>query len=460
MMVNQSTIMEKIISSVKEAINRYNLLEKGDKILLAISGGPDSMALLHIMRMLQAEYELSLCVAHFDHGIREESFRDAEFVESECRKLGLKFVMGKGRVPELKESLGISLEDAARRARYSFLLDMAEKLGMNKIATGHTADDMLETLILRIARGTGLSGLSLIKPKTGKIIRPLILLTREEILKFLSEEEIPYVVDRTNFELKYKRNFVRHKIVPLLKELNPDILKIVAKERDVWEEENNALEDLAQKYYDRYSKEEKGMIILNCKELKSYHTGFLKRVFRCVIKEAKGDLTKIKKEHLDNLVMLLKEKMSGKEIDIPGLKVKKSYDELFFIREEINLEKEKVFEVPGELNFNGYKLKAHFTDERIIGDGKRIAVFDADALSLPLKVRSRQPGDKMMPFGLSEYKKLKEIFIDDKIPLYLRDLLPVVISGEEIIWVPFVRQSNHGKITEKTRRFLVLECEK
>jgi tRNA(Ile)-lysidine synthase len=240
-----------ILRAVRNTISRYDLIKKGNTILVACSGGVDSIALLYILLEIKAVIGIAnIWVAHLDHRIRENSRKDADFVRKTCDDIGIPCVIHSVDVPGFAKENSLSLEDAARRIRYKFLEEKREELQLDLIATGHTLNDQIETFFLRIDRGTGLKGLSLIPPKRDKIIRPLICTYRNEILRFLSGRSIPYRMDESNLDLSIKRNLIRHKLVPHLLDTLPDFGEKLIRLRDTLEADEEVIESLVDKIWD------------------------------------------------------------------------------------------------------------------------------------------------------------------------------------------------------------------
>lgn len=240
-----------ILPAVQDTINRYDLIKKGNTILVACSGGADSTALLYILREIKDTLGISdIQVAHLDHRIRKDSHKDADFVKNICDNISVSCTIYSVDVPGFAKKNSLSLEDAARRIRYEFLEKKRKELHLDLIATGHTLNDQIETLFLRIDRGTGLKGLSLIPPKRAKIIRPLIRTYRNEILQFLNSRSIPYRTDKSNLDLSIKRNLVRHKLISHLLDILPDFGEKLIRLRDTLEADEKVIESIIDKIWD------------------------------------------------------------------------------------------------------------------------------------------------------------------------------------------------------------------
>ncbi len=223
-----------ILPVVRDTIGRYDLIKKGGTVLVACSGGADSVALLHILIELKQALSIKdIQVAHLNHLVRDESQQDADFVGDLCSKLEISCTIEARDIPKHAEENSLSIEEAARRVRYEFLEEKRNRLNLDLIATGHTLNDQIETLFLRIDRGSGLKGLSLIHPKRNKIIRPLIRTYRKDILTYLGSRSIEYKLDRTNLDISIKRNLIRHKVVPYLLDALPGFGQKLMRMRDI-----------------------------------------------------------------------------------------------------------------------------------------------------------------------------------------------------------------------------------
>ena len=225
-----------------ELIQKYHMLPSGGSVLCAVSGGADSMCLLHWLRSLQSDYDFNLYAAHFDHGLRDqESKRDAEFTREQCRLLEIPCIVGIGDVSQYAREKKLGIEEAARVLRYRFLEETADQLGCEKIATAHNLNDLAETVIMNLCRGSGSRGLAGIPPVRGRMIRPLLHTDRDEILQYLSEHKIPHIEDSSNTDQRFTRNRIRSQILPMLKEENPAILSAFGRTAELLREDDDCL---------------------------------------------------------------------------------------------------------------------------------------------------------------------------------------------------------------------------
>ncbi len=437
------TLEEKI----EEAVRRYNLLFEGAKVLVAVSGGPDSVFLLYCLLKLSPRYKLQLAIAHLNHMLRgNESDKDEVFVKKLAEEFKLPYFGGRIDVKSYAKSKKLNLEDAARELRYRFLEEKLAEWNGDLIATGHTLSDSVETFFLNLLRGTDLSGLKGISPKLGKVIRPLILVTRDEILQYLRDKNIPFRIDSSNYDTTLSRNYLRHKVFPLLREKFGDFEKRIGRTCELLREESDFLFELTEELVKRVQKPSfEDEVILDRYRLLEEHP--------VIVRWALHRITAAEHRAICLLLGVLKR---GGRASLPGgLKVESSMGDLRFYRRERALSAIcdldfGVIELP-EINL---RLKIERTDD--IGYESRFRVyFPENQLKFPLSLRKRKPGDRMKTkIGM---KKLKEIFIDRKIPRWRRDLIPVIEDNEKIIWVVGIEKTHFKK---SSGPFVKMEVEK
>ncbi|HIC95925.1 TPA: tRNA lysidine(34) synthetase TilS, partial [Candidatus Bipolaricaulota bacterium] len=458
-------------TKVRQTIEDHRMLSPGERVLVAVSGGVDSIVLLHLLHELQGELGISLAVGHLDHRIRgEEARADAEFVAKEAEKLKLPLVLEESDVPRYAEERGLSLEEAAREVRYQFLEEAAEKVGAAKIALGHHRDDLVETLLLNLIRGTGLSGLRGIAPVRGKFIRPLIGCSREEIIAFARERGLEYRQDRTNLEQRFLRNRVRMELLPLLEGYRPGVAARLARTARMLGEAADYLEELAR---GRLAKlvlaQREGELVLDRGKFLREEPFLQSLILREAVRSLRGSLRDLGFEHLQKMRELSARKEGEAEFHLPG--------EICFLRrgERLILGKGRAkprraeppayaFELPlrlGENLFN--EIGWRFTLEEVEPARVRALEFDRDPLKAvinrdridgPLSVRNWRPGDRFRPLGMEGTKKLQDLFIDEKVPREERSRIPLVCDRQGIIWVVGLRLSDDYKVREETERAL------
>lgn len=447
-------------SKILQTIEAHRLIESGDTVVIGLSGGADSIYLLHCLQELKEELNINLVTAHVNHGVRgEEALRDEEFSKMVSESLGIphysKVVDMNGYAAENK----ISAEEAGRILRYDFFREVASNYKSVKIAVAHNRDDQAETVLMRILRGTGIDGLAGIPYVNGNVIRPILDISRQEIEEHLHGNNIEYVNDHTNFEMDYMRNVIRLELIPKLEEVyNPNIISSLVNLSQFAREDIDYINFEVESIYRDLVTSGKGHLKISIGELNVLHLTIQKRLIRKVLSLQLGTLEGIYSVHIDEILELAKNH-TGKVIDnIKGLKIKNSYGELIF---EENLDSEpKDYEFTLEMGMNTleYGLCIEVSHVESLGrSSKAIGYFDGDKFKGPIIVRNRRNGDRIVPIGMNGSKKLKDVFIDEKIPRDLRDELPIFLDDEKIIWIGGVRQSELTKVDENTVNIIKIE---
>jgi len=458
-----------LLEQVKRTIDRYRLLDKGDRLVVGVSAGVDSMVLLHLLSAYRQEFDLSLIVAHVNHGLRpEESEKEMELVKKESERLGFTFEYGQFNVKEFQKAGGISLQDAARRIRFHFFNVLLQKYNANKIALGHHADDQVETVLLRLMRGSGLKGLKGMLPiREGRVIRPLLEVWRREIESFAEEMKIPYLLDSSNLKKNYLRNQLRLSLIPLIeKEYQPNFKKIVLKTSTILRKENDYLERETEEPYQKIVREGKDTLSFGFSEYQSLHPAIQWRIIQKMLRRIyTGEMILEEGEWLEvsQIYKKLEQPSPSFLLELPhGVCLAKRYDWVL-------MKKEWVKQIPPfeiELISPGRTYIEEIEKEVVIEETSRddkfkdlyglpnVVLLDYQNLQFPLKIRNFRPGDRFQPLGVKGTQKLKEFFIDHKIPKFERPRIPLLISGEMIAWVVGYRIDERVKITENTQKVL------
>ncbi|MCK8824899.1 tRNA lysidine(34) synthetase TilS [Fuchsiella alkaliacetigena] len=466
-----------LIERVRGCIDKYGLLASGDKVIVSVSGGPDSLTLLHLLWRLRFDYDLQLHVFHLDHMFRgQESAADAEFVVEFAAKLEVPVTIKEYDVAEyINSKKGLSKQAAAREIRYRFCLELAEQLEADKIAIGQHADDQAETVLINFLRGAGLTGLSGIAPlRNDKFIRPLLEVWRVDIEKYCSKHDLNPRLDSSNLEAIYLRNKVRLELLPYLeREFNSSIKESLNRMAKLFREEEDFLEKhAATKYTQSLLIDKSERIDLDLETLQSLDLAILRRVIRQAIKEFTGDKKDYYFQHIEQIIELIKEGITGSLLQLPqGLRVKRIYKTLRLtwqerLKQDIK-EFETVFTVPGQytvtelgvkISFN-FELAIFFNKKRLTKDSKKL-FLDASLIGEQVIVRNRRAGDRFCPLGMEGTKKIKDFFIDEKIAQEVRDKVPIFTTLKGVIFaVGDFRIEDSFKVTEKTEEILVLEVE-
>ncbi len=460
---------DNLLTQVRHTIEKHGMLNTGDKIVVGVSGGADSVALTYLLFCLLKEYNLYLYIAHLDHGFRgEESKKDAEFVKNLARKLDLPFQVKFFDVPSYKKEKKISSQEAARIIRYQFFSDIFKELKADKIALGHNADDQAETILLRLIKGTGMRGLKGILPKReNTYIRPLIEISRQEIEEFLARYRIPFVTDSSNKENFYLRNRIRHHLLPLLaKEYDPQIVSHLNRMGDYLREEDCFLEKIAAGIFpSAVTAKDETSLSLSIPYLLALPRALRFRLARKGIEAVCGNMKGIRSSHFYSIFEIIEKEGPGKSLSLPGnISAKREYQELIIRKETKTIPSffysfEKIPEsvVIAEIN-----KKITFTVEKKVEKidlqaGASIAYFDYEKVEFPIVIRNFRNGDRFCPLGMEGKKKIKDFFIDQKIPLSKRKEIPFLLFNNKIAWVMELRLDNRVRVTGNTKTILQAE---
>jgi tRNA(Ile)-lysidine synthase len=386
---------------VASAINRYRVFEPGERVLVAVSGGPDSLALLAALRELLPSFPLRLTVAHLDHGWRPESAADLLFVEELAQRWGYDFIGGHAP-KEMPRT-----EAAARDARYAFLRRAATESVSSAIALGHTRDDQVETLLLHLLRGSGTRGLAGMRYRGGDLARPLLGVDRKQVEQFVASLGLTPRRDPSNDDPRFARNRLRQVVLPAIDAFNPSARRLLAQTAEILAEEDRLLEDQV----DSLDSE----LLEDPTALHAMPAAIQRRVLR------RAD-----------------PQMSFLETEVARL----------------HPPDRAASESPPEL-----RISACNCDPLGFRARDRIGHLDADLVVMPLTISRRHPGDRMRPLGMAEEKRLQDLLVDARVPRRLRDALPIVSDREEIVWIPSVSVAERKRVTPQTRRQMHLEIE-
>jgi tRNA(Ile)-lysidine synthase len=480
-------IITGIFRSVKEAINEFDMLQAKDSVLVGVSGGPDSVALLHLLCELSPALSLRLGIAHLNHGFRgQDADNEADFVSSLADKLDLPLHIKKEDIRSFAVKKKISIEEAGRHVRYAFFDEIARKHDYNKIALGHHADDNAESILMFIIKGTGPAGMAGIAPvREGRIIRPLIRLTRRQIMRYLAAKRLPHVTDSSNLDPEFMRNRIRHHLIPVLQsKYNPGITQTLNRFGEIFRSEEEWLTNVLDPIFESLATHtEKNSVRLSLKGLRGLHEAARRRVIRRAIAAAKGDLRRISFAHVTSATRLLRADCKGRSLDFPDrIRIQKTGDALVISQEKQDLRKisTKAFrtqpqacryhiQAPGDapetLHMEKAGLRLRLTSisakdlPALHKTGQRVAFFDMNKLQFPLLLRNYQPGDRFTPLGVKGSQKVKKFFIDHKIPRDQRQRCLMLLSGNRIAWVVGHRIGEQFRVAPETRRILKIELQ-
>ncbi len=432
----------------RETIRQHGMLSSGDPVLVAVSGGADSTALLHVLQKLAPDLGLSLTVAHLNHRIRgAEADADEAFVRRMSADLKLPFISEAIEVKQQAAAAKKNVEEYARRVRYDFLERTARRIGAHKIAVGHTMNDQAETAIFRFIRGSGIRGLSSIHPiVNGWIVRPLLDCSRSAVLEYLKQKGVVYREDSTNKDLRYARNRIRGELIPYLEAgFNPRLVPAIARHalqaRDIWD----FMESEAEKALEKISCRTENVVSLDRKGILQLHPAVQGEALRKALKTFMGSSRGIRYVHVQNLLSLCRFEGGGGRIRLPnGGMAMRQFDKVILLEHEplSNAVYAYVLGIPGQclVKETGTKFECALgkaPDVDTMKNSKFTRAFlEPSVLSNSLMIRPRIPGDR---YGGPGHRKVKKMLIDNKIPILQRASMPMVAFGDAVIWIPGFR---------------------
>lgn len=457
-----------LVARVEQLIKSENLFQPGDSIVVGVSGGPDSTALLHILFLLSRKWDWRLVAAHVHHGFRpEESEEEARFVQRFAESLPVPFVMERIDVPTRVAEQGGNPQQVARELRYAFMLRVAREHGCASIALAHHADDQAETVLMRLLRGagsTGLAGMVLKRSFKGvDLVRPLLRTTKAEILDHLHRHQIRYCVDSSNLSTKYLRNRIRLEALPYLARYNPELPLSLNRLAEMMAAENEFMEQQAEEAARQIIRLENKAAVFSREAFCRLHLALQRRMIKLILNYLSlgthdfADVERIRTAIADHKHTTVTLPVGGK------VRLIREYDRIRIVHDDAAEEAivdyaYTLARSSGSLSIPeaGCTLIAELVPVEDGGVSQPIrsnhaAEFDADRLQFPLTVRNRRNGDRMRLHGLNGTKKVKDIFIDEKIPPSQRNRIPIVTDAEgTVIWIPGVRRSDHALPDEYT----------
>lgn len=458
---NKKTVL--VHNKVKKTVEEHALIKKGDKILVALSGGADSVCLLNVLYCLKDEFNISVAAAHLNHMIRgAEADGDEAYAAELCTRLDIPFYAKREDVPSAAKKKVISEELAGREARYEFFDELSAKYGFDKVATAHNKNDNAETVMMRIIRGTGIDGLCGIKYKRDNIIRPILDITRDEIEGYCNENKLEYKTDSTNESTDYTRNRVRNELLPLIcKNFNPSIIDALTALSDNTREDAEFINSYAKRLYMRINSPmpHRKPTVLDIKSLDMIGRSIRNRLYALAAKEVMGDGYKLERIHFD-LIDGLCQKETGAKAELPsGLRVSVKYGWLEFATEADEAEKKSsgfCYEIELDDYFEEMDIKLEVVDPARKPE-KNQMILDYDLLEdKHLTVRSRKIGDKIVIYKDGRSRKLKDYWIDKKVPRSERDKIPLLCADKEIVAIIGDRVAENHKINNKSKKGLLV----
>jgi tRNA(Ile)-lysidine synthase len=452
-----------MLEKITAIVNKYNMINMADTVIVGVSGGADSIALLHILRRMAVEFSFNLAAAHLNHMLRgDDAEKDEEHVKIICRDWGVPCYTKKTDVRTLADKLRISEEEAGRKARYEFFRELMKDIKADKLALAHHKDDRVETILHNIIRGTGTQGLKGINyVRDGFVIRPLLDISKEEILHYCGEQKIVYREDLSNSDFSYTRNRLRHGLIPFLQDkFNPNIVETILRMSDVIGEEDEFLTQYCNELLSDMFHFDKDKARVALDRFNPLHLAVKRRLLRIVFHGFMGEFSCIELVHIDSIINMLHNAKQGAAFKLPGkIRVQNvcGYAIISTDSKEPAIKPfEYILNLPGSVIIHeaNVKISAEFKEKVQIPSGKNPIHIDADNLIGSLVIRSRRIGDRFKPLGMSSEKKLKEFFIDWKVPREERDLIPLITDNRNIIWVAGYQISEDYKVTDRTTRVI------
>jgi tRNA(Ile)-lysidine synthase len=440
---------------VQKTVEAYGMLTKVKTVLLGFSAGPDSACLLDVLHRLYGRC-IALHLVYIDHGLRPRKSiaRELNLVKKFAQTYGIRYTIVPVRITKKKTGL----EATAREKRYAVLLRIMKKIDAQRIALGHNSDDVIETFLLNVLRGSGARGMRSIPAKRIPFIRPLIELRKDDIVTYVRQQRLPYSIDETNRVLGYRRNLIRHRIVPELLKINPDVHETIRREIKILSQDDEYLEKRAAAAYKHVAQRRGDHIFLDIKRLVRYNPALSVRLVMNVIKELRGTLDGYESKHFQAVFGLIS-KESGKRISLPkGMYAQREYERLTFGR----VRRRRQTYIPVVIGKNVVAsdcvLKTRLVTSRVGGKNEQGERFDRARLSLPLFLRTRKQGDFVQTkIGR---KKMKKIFHEYKIPIHERDRLLLLCDQDGILWVPGYVRAARAFVSKETKEVVVVDCER
>lgn len=452
------TITAELLSKLALTIREQRLFKTDDTLVVALSGGADSCALLNLLISLPG-FNLQLVAAHLNHCLRgNESDGDEDFCHKLTKGYGIPFESCRVDVKILAKSGGLNLEDAGRQARITFLDQVHKKHNAKAIVTAHHSDDQSETVLMRLLRGSGMSGLAGMRYRNQRgYLRPMLNISRVQIEQYLAENGLTWREDASNLDTIFLRNRIRHELLPLLEQYNPAIRQRLTATAAILSDEDLLLESLAEQAIEKSWQRDCNVFGCRCATLKAHPAALQRRILRQAFKALAGNLERLSLEHIEAIRQLMNSPRPNAQIALPqNIKAVREYELILLC---INKDKaqddsaELIITTAGRYQLpTGGALEVQIYPAPLALDVHGLPVdsacFDLDKLPLPWLVRTFRSGDRLQPFGMSGQKKVKDIFINLKIPLSKRKQIPLIFCGKDLIWIVGLRSSGKGRVND------------
>lgn len=444
-------------------IHAKKLISKTHHILLAVSGGVDSMVMLRLFRRFAPELKLQLAIAHVNHGLRGKSAQDdAAFVKAMARLYGMPFYGTRVHARQHARRNKLSVEEACRVLRYDFLENTASTYGFDHVATAHHADDQAETVLMRIIKGTGIQGLSGIPEVRGKYIRPLLPFTRDEIHRYARENRIPFVTDLTNEDTAFLRNRIRHQILPDLRTINPQISHHLSRLADIAKSAADVLQMDAKRCYTKVFRTQKGKIWLEIQAFNRYYPIRQYTLLQMFFASHAPWFTLTSVEY-ERILDLIQHQQPGRKFDAGKWRWTKTTRAVVITPVDTSSRtKDVTLTIGNTVSWGSWKIRssvARYTDtiRKNLAKNPFIVYLDAGSVTKPIRVRAWKNGDRFKPYGMHQFKNVSDFFVDHKIPVTEKHTIPVLTHGRDIVWIGGMRTDDRYKVTPDTLTVIKLE---
>lgn len=476
MVVKTEMDASNLLTKIRSSIKHMSILFDDRPLLVAVSGGPDSICMLHLLCQLKEIMGFNLHVVHLNHALRGiESDNDAHYVNNLCLELDIPATIEKRDVEA--SITGSSIEEKARYMRYKFFSEVARDIGASYVAVGHTSDDQIETILMHFIRGSGISGLCGMKPvqilriesedSYLTVIRPLLEIARKDTEAYCNGCGLSPREDLSNKTLRYMRNRFRYELIPLLRQYNPNVGAAILRTAALLDDEREFISAYTQSILEMVVTKKNESLIINRETFSHLPLAVKRSLLRTAVKELLGDLTDIEADHIE-IMMDGMQKSAGKKLILPrGLLFYMDYESCFLRLQgkedsiEDTLSGEVPLNIPGKTYVAGWSITAEIYDDVKQNTSHRYKeYFDYDVAGNKLTVRPRKPGDKFHPLGMSKPKSVQDFMVNIKIPRNRRATVPIVCSPRQLVWVVGWRIDDRVRLTSSTRRILSIEFER
>jgi len=458
----------------KDNLNENTLINNNDKLLLGISGGPDSLTMLDLFNKIKDEYNLKIVVFHLNHLFREEAADEADFVKRICEERNIDYVIKRFDVPAYVKENNLSPEEGAREVRFKYLKKIYDDKNIDKVCLAHNKDDNIETILFNIFRGSGTRGLIGIKNSIDlfgmKIIHPLLVYYRSEIMDYCKINDLSPVFDPSNDSNLYSRNRIRNNILPMIEDqINPNVKNSLIRLSNVITEDYDFIDNHAQDSFKEILLKKNGdRYIFKLDEMKKLHNAIIKRVINKVLFDIKGNIDNFYYKHYNYIIEFIENNKTGDLLELPDdIKLKISYNKLLIYKGKIEMNNSFDISIDSEGSYKlpfKQKVTVEIVNENL--DWKNyqndnVCLIDFEKIKFPLKIRNRKDGDRFIPLGMSGHKKVKDFFIDKKSPDYLRDKIPILFNNDgTLIWICGYRMDDRFKIKKSSKKILLIRYHK